>query len=653
MNENSIIIHQTLHGYSNGHHLLESSVSLLDDSKRKMDILSDLSGTDVIDGFNFYYSGYLLESEKMIVFSKTWYAPEMSRPGCVWTHSLLIPVQSVAFCAANIEVLLAKFRRPSISESQTKYSEPLTINAHEAIVKKYDDKKIQYLIWVMIGQTPPNYIVAKDSEEFIKELLFIWFTCYSELSYDYSFITGTSIIKSDNSNLISLQFCSKQFRNILSHTSNNISLMKSIDDVQKFPQWVINTHEILVNREWSKFLAFKELLCDGSLGGVCLTSFIKLYSCFYNAKNSIDIYAALELIDRIFGEKRPIIGNKLLELYLQGDFQEWGAYTAYSNIVIATIKFNWVKVLPETLEILIQKGVSTDFIGSKKIVQYLVKIDDSSLQEKYLPRYAGLLSPSSFESFSGMDYSVCNVLIAINSTLAECDAIWKQSRGFQHGILNSLQISKNENRLDNKVLRVILDNSEFDFSTEIYNIWGETSISIFLEYLLGIENLRHNDTSKMVELCRQNSYIAAGLFENDLERFTSKQIFELMKIVNPFTDKLTSKRLVSAYSLFDINSQSEYQKNEIADFYLPFIICSKDMFPYEIVAFAVTNVHDRLSKLAYPEEKWYKLQKSLPAVTVFNQWDRCKRLRKAIKKKGYDIKQLNRYNDNEMDIHLL
>lgn len=653
MNENTIIIHQTLHGYSNGHHLLESSVLLSDDSKRKMDILSDLSGTDAIDGFDFYYSGYLLENEKVVVLAKTWYAPEMSRPGCVWTHSLLIPIQAMTFCATNIDVLLTEFKRPSISESQTKYSESLVINRQETIVKKYDAKKIQYLIWVMIGQIPPNYVLAKDSEEFIKELLFIWFTCYSELSYDYSFITGTNFIKSDNNNLISLQFCSKQVRNKLSHSSNNITLMKSIDDVQKFPQWVINTQEILVNGEWSKFLAFKKLLCDGDLGEVSLASFIKLYSCFYNAKNSIDIYASLELIDKLFEKQRSIIGNKLLGLYLQGAFREWGAYTAYSNIVIATIKFNWVNVLPETLELLIQKGFSTDFIGSKKIVQYLVKIDNSPLQEKYLPIYASLLSPSSFESFSDMDYSVCNVLIAINSTLAECDAIWNQSRGFQHGILNSLQICKSQNRLDNKVLRIILDNSEFDFSNDIYNIWGEASISIFLEYLLGIEHLRHNDTSKMVELCKRYSYIAASLFEKDLKQFTNKQIFELMKIVNPFTDKLTSKRLISAYSLFDINGLSEYQRNEIADFYLPFIISSKDIFPYEIVSFAVTNVHERLAKLDYPEEKWAKLQKSLPSVTVFNQWDRCKRLRKAIKKKGYDIKQLNKYNDNELDIHLL
>lgn len=129
----------------------------------------------------------------------------------------------------------------------------------------------------------------------------------------------------------------------------------------------------------------------------------------------------------------------------------------------------------------------------------------------------------------------------------------------------------------------------------------------------------------MIELFKQHSYIAADLIEKDLEQLNCEQIFELLKIVNLFTDKLTSQRLISTYLLFDINNLSEYQKNEISDFYLPFIIRSKDMFPYEMVSFAVTNVHDRLSKLVYPEEKWNKLQKSLPSVTVFNQWDRCKR----------------------------
>ena len=377
MNENSIIIHQTLHGYSNGHHLLESSVLLSDDSKRRMDILSDLSGTDAIDGFSFYYSGYLLENEELVVLAKTWYAPEMSRPGCVWTHSLLIPIQAMTFCASNIDVLITEFKRPSISESQTKYSESLVINRQTTIVKKYDAKKIEYLIWIMIGHTPPNYVVAKDSEEFIKELLFIWFTCYSQLSYDYSFITRTNFLKIDNSNLISLQFCLKQVRNNLSHSSNNITLMKSIDDVQKFPQWVINTHGILINGEWGKLLEFKELLCDVSLGEVSLTSFIKLYSCFYNGKNSIEIYASLELIDKLLKYLLPAIYRIKNNFYLNKslDFNE-------INIEI----FNKVKEIAEKNQHHLKEPLRDEeiFYVSKYIEEYLEQKKNKKISLKEL-----------------------------------------------------------------------------------------------------------------------------------------------------------------------------------------------------------------------------------------------------------------------------
>ena len=60
----SITLNQTLHGYSSGHHLLASSISLSETSKRKMDILSDLSGPDIAEGFEDYFSGYFLETEQ-------------------------------------------------------------------------------------------------------------------------------------------------------------------------------------------------------------------------------------------------------------------------------------------------------------------------------------------------------------------------------------------------------------------------------------------------------------------------------------------------------------------------------------------------------------------------------------------------------------
>ena len=37
-----------------------------------------------------YYTGYPLENGEKYVIAKTWYAYEMKRPGCVWTHSIVL-----------------------------------------------------------------------------------------------------------------------------------------------------------------------------------------------------------------------------------------------------------------------------------------------------------------------------------------------------------------------------------------------------------------------------------------------------------------------------------------------------------------------------------------------------------------------------------
>ena len=84
-------VEQTLHGYSNGHRLLQASSKLSEQDSKKMMTLSDLSGNEFINGFERYFTGYSLNDER-IVLACTWYAEEMKRPGCVWTHSLIFNV---------------------------------------------------------------------------------------------------------------------------------------------------------------------------------------------------------------------------------------------------------------------------------------------------------------------------------------------------------------------------------------------------------------------------------------------------------------------------------------------------------------------------------------------------------------------------------
>jgi hypothetical protein len=89
-------VHQFLHGYSEGHRLIEGSAKLPSELARLMLKMSDLSGSSVVSGFERYITAYPLESINAYALAMTWYAPEMPRPGCVWTHTIVLSTQTLA-----------------------------------------------------------------------------------------------------------------------------------------------------------------------------------------------------------------------------------------------------------------------------------------------------------------------------------------------------------------------------------------------------------------------------------------------------------------------------------------------------------------------------------------------------------------------------
>ncbi|USD41242.1 hypothetical protein J4N42_00480 [Vibrio sp. SCSIO 43135] len=92
----SNVIHQTFHGYDNGHKLLASSVDLSVKAKNILLRESDSPGEEFHHQVKPCYSGYPIAESGFYVLSKTWVAKEIKRPGCVWTHSLLIPFSLLA-----------------------------------------------------------------------------------------------------------------------------------------------------------------------------------------------------------------------------------------------------------------------------------------------------------------------------------------------------------------------------------------------------------------------------------------------------------------------------------------------------------------------------------------------------------------------------
>src|SRR5260370_308627 len=123
-------VHQAIHGYRDGHRLLSSSTTLSAEAARTMLVLSDMSGPSMQPGFDEYLTGYPLPGLDLFVFAKTWYAAEMQRPGCVWTHSLLIPRLQISQVATAC--LLEKFRRPQLEGVEEAATTPIVFEGESA-----------------------------------------------------------------------------------------------------------------------------------------------------------------------------------------------------------------------------------------------------------------------------------------------------------------------------------------------------------------------------------------------------------------------------------------------------------------------------------------------------------------------------------------
>lgn len=149
-----MIIHQALHGYSQGHNLLATSCQLSQQDDERMKMLSDwseYSGTSD----NSYITAYPLTDGRHYVVAKSWYADDMSRPGCVWTHSLIVDLKNIddKFDFRELEVL---FKRPS-EGNYSSYADAIKVVPLDKIEAKYNYAK-DMLIWLYVN------LVNQDSK---------------------------------------------------------------------------------------------------------------------------------------------------------------------------------------------------------------------------------------------------------------------------------------------------------------------------------------------------------------------------------------------------------------------------------------------------------------------------------------------------------
>jgi len=170
-----IKLHQMLHGYKLGHNYIQGSTVL--PSTHDMDkiaTLSDWSEYVGVDNMRDYITAYPLDESPYYVVAKTWYANTMRRPGCVWTHSLLIQKDDLNKII-DFNNLLSLFVAPVTNDdSFDNYSTPLAFvedaKESEPKLSQLGENKVAEVYEHLIYNTP-TFILSEFTSHQNQELL--------------------------------------------------------------------------------------------------------------------------------------------------------------------------------------------------------------------------------------------------------------------------------------------------------------------------------------------------------------------------------------------------------------------------------------------------------------------------------------------------
>lgn len=186
-------IDQALFGYREGHNLVASSVALSPRVRHFLATITDASGPETSEGYEVSYTGLPVpETDYYAVFC-TWPAPEMPRPGCVWSHVLLLDLGDLARIA-DLSFLRSGCQRPAGPLIFSAYEKPLDLlasNANSAL--KYSESQRAAFLVATIYANPQSSIVVLDESSLSWEpiVFSLWSQQWPRLRRTFAFSTGS------------------------------------------------------------------------------------------------------------------------------------------------------------------------------------------------------------------------------------------------------------------------------------------------------------------------------------------------------------------------------------------------------------------------------------------------------------------------------
>lgn len=179
-----IDVDQLLFGYDQGHRMLGGSRTLGRQALTKLLGATDASPADDSDTL---ITGLPLPEEGLYALSATWTAPEITRPGAVWAHVLLVDLDAIGQSEDPMS-LRTLIKRPTPGTGAD-YETALRWNDGRADLGTPPDEVLRSLVAAEYGAAGDKVVVVRDLEWAEAAFALIWRTQWPALRETFEFRT--------------------------------------------------------------------------------------------------------------------------------------------------------------------------------------------------------------------------------------------------------------------------------------------------------------------------------------------------------------------------------------------------------------------------------------------------------------------------------
>ncbi|MGA7202608.1 MAG: hypothetical protein WBX26_12320 [Candidatus Cybelea sp.] len=289
-------LHQTLHGYADGHQLVASSTILPSRDSKLMLTLSDVSGPGARPPNDGYITAYPLLESKMYALARTWNAPEMSRPGCVWTHTLLIDFADLALIA-DPGWFLSLFRKPGdLDIARYRAAIPVPSSTTPTPLSPQSLSFARLIVSELYSKPKSRLVAPRPHDVDVDEtVLAIWAQQWPRLRRAFRFSTLSAMDRSTEGCNFDLQLYSPELRHQRAHFLDVIEAQASTER----PEWLELSLNDLQHPQHSGLRAYlRSIGSDIDIGREMFQTLCNLYALTSaDANQSSTFERAVEIID--------------------------------------------------------------------------------------------------------------------------------------------------------------------------------------------------------------------------------------------------------------------------------------------------------------------------------------------------------------------